>query len=195
MIQKGADITKRLPGRRTSSTTVQNGQVETGGLDAFTIAVHKGHVNIINALIEKADVNGKDKNGKTPLMVASEKGYSEIVDILLESRAEVNAEWDEETALTLARDKLALERSEISRSYFSQFTPIVKQALKSRKQGTDVEDFLKIIKKECPDETLPAEVEVKIREKFVVVEKYQSIREKLLRAGGFDLRDKTPETK
>ena len=195
LIQQGADITKRLPGGRTSSTTVQNGQVETGGLDAFAIAVHKGHVNIINALIEKADVNGKDKNGKTPLIVASENGHSEIVDILLEKGAKVNEEWDEETALTLARDEIAVERSEISRSYFSQFTPIVRQALKSRKPGTDVEDFLKIIKKECPDETLPLEVEDKIREKFEVVEKYQGIREKLLRAGGYDLRDKTSETK
>jgi ankyrin repeat protein len=44
-----------------------------------------GHTKIVQLLIEKgADVNVKDGDGNTPLQVASEYGYEEIIKLLKE---------------------------------------------------------------------------------------------------------------
>ena len=46
----------------------------------------------INELIKNgADVNVKFGNNKTPIMIASEKGYSKIVKVLIENGADINA--------------------------------------------------------------------------------------------------------
>ena len=57
-------------------------------------------------LIENgASVDQTDKDGKTPLMVASENGYADIVKLLIENGAFVNQrDADGETPLILARN-------------------------------------------------------------------------------------------
>ncbi len=50
-----------------------------------------------------AEVNGKDKYGETPLMLASRLGYPDIVQLLLEHGADPNARnLENQTALDLA---------------------------------------------------------------------------------------------
>jgi len=45
-------------------------------LDCFNVALEEGHKEVVELLIEKgADVNVKDKDGRTALMIASEKGH------------------------------------------------------------------------------------------------------------------------
>jgi ankyrin repeat protein len=64
----------------------------------------KGDTAKVNALLNKgADVNAKDKDGKTALMAASEKGHTEIVKTLIDNGANVNAKSKiGSTALMLA---------------------------------------------------------------------------------------------
>ncbi|MBI4645382.1 MAG: ankyrin repeat domain-containing protein [Bacteroidia bacterium] len=46
-------------------------------------AAYKGHTEIVKFLLEnKADVNAKNNNGWTVLMVAIDKGNTEIIEIL-----------------------------------------------------------------------------------------------------------------
>jgi len=46
-------------------------------------AVRSGNISIVNLLITKGvDVNAKDKRGRTPLQLAEQNGYTEIVELL-----------------------------------------------------------------------------------------------------------------
>jgi ankyrin repeat protein len=60
---------------------------------------------MVKALIDKgADVNAKDKDGQTALMLAAGGGYTEIVKALIEKGADVNAKNNTgDTALSLAK--------------------------------------------------------------------------------------------
>jgi ankyrin repeat protein len=51
-------------------------------------AAARGHAEVVQVLLETgADVNVKDKNGKTALMRAVIKGHKEIAEILKKSGA------------------------------------------------------------------------------------------------------------
>lgn len=50
-----------------------------------------------------ADVNAKDRKGSTPLIRASEKGYAEVVRLLLNSKADIKTyNISKENALFMA---------------------------------------------------------------------------------------------
>lgn len=67
-------------------------------------AARKGDVRKVDELVKKgADVNAKDKGGKTALMQAAQRGKSAVVGALLENGADPNArDKDGHTALMLA---------------------------------------------------------------------------------------------
>jgi ankyrin repeat protein len=77
------------------------------GETALFLASQEGHVNICRDLIEIVivDVNIPDNDDYTPLLVASENGYSDIVLALLDAGADVYAKNKSgKTALDLATD-------------------------------------------------------------------------------------------
>jgi len=52
------------------------------------LAAYNGNKEIVEILISGgADVNVKNNDGKTPLTIAGEEGYTEIVNLLLENGA------------------------------------------------------------------------------------------------------------
>jgi len=55
-------------------------------------AAEDGNLLVLKTVVEKgADINAKDSNGKTPIMVAAEMGHSEIVNYLKGQGADINA--------------------------------------------------------------------------------------------------------
>ena len=59
-------------------------------------ATEKDRIEIVKMVLDKiADVNAKDKFGRTALMFAVRRGRQELVKELLEKGAEVNAKDDE----------------------------------------------------------------------------------------------------
>ncbi len=55
-------------------------------------AAQEGHKDVVEVLlIDKADVNAKDKVGCTPLHVAAYRGHKDVVEVLLAYKADVNA--------------------------------------------------------------------------------------------------------
>jgi hypothetical protein len=69
-------------------------------------ASEKGDTERVRRLCESlADVNAKDKDGETALIIAIKKGHTEIMKMLLENRADVNAKTkDGKTALHMASE-------------------------------------------------------------------------------------------
>ena len=60
----------------------------------FINAVDKGDAASVKTLIaEGADVRTKDKNGKAAIVIATEKGYSEVLKLLLENGADPNGKY------------------------------------------------------------------------------------------------------
>jgi len=78
-------------------------ELNAQGTDLINAAA-EGHTQRVRALIaEKADVNAKDKDGKTALMWASQKGHVEVVRALIEAKADVNVKSNDGlTALDMA---------------------------------------------------------------------------------------------
>ena len=68
-------------------------------------ACANGHVDIVRLLLEaRADVNAKDVEGTTALMLASGLGYAEVVTLLVQAGADLNAQDSlGRTALNLAQ--------------------------------------------------------------------------------------------
>jgi ankyrin repeat protein len=63
-----------------------------------------GHADVMKLLIgARADLNGKDSDGKTAVMLAVNSGFADIVKMLVNAKADVNVkEKNEKTALMLA---------------------------------------------------------------------------------------------
>ena len=63
------------------------------GVPELARAAGRGEVKKISLLIDEgADVNGKDRNGLTPLMHAARGGHAEAVELLLERGADASAQ-------------------------------------------------------------------------------------------------------
>jgi ankyrin repeat protein len=64
--------------------------------EVFFRAVNNGEIAEVRGLIGAgADVKTKDNNGWTALMGASQKGHTEIAELLIEAGADVSAQDDE----------------------------------------------------------------------------------------------------
>ena len=51
------------------------------------LASHEGRIEVVQLLLEKgADVNVKEKTGKTALSMASSKGHENVVKLLKENK-------------------------------------------------------------------------------------------------------------
>lgn len=73
--------------------------------DALLQAARGGHAEAVKSILAsgRADVNGKDERGDTPLIVAARAGHDDVVQALLVAKADPNAKNDGgQTALTLA---------------------------------------------------------------------------------------------
>ncbi len=55
-------------------------------------AAEKSHKNVLKLLLrKKANLEAKDKNGRTPLTRVAREGNVEMVEFLLEKKAEIEA--------------------------------------------------------------------------------------------------------
>ncbi|HEV2863823.1 MAG TPA: ankyrin repeat domain-containing protein [Pyrinomonadaceae bacterium] len=75
---------------------------ETG---ALLQAARAGHADTVKSLLTggKADVNGRDDRGNTPLIEAARAGHGDVVRALLVARADAAAKNDEgQTAFSVA---------------------------------------------------------------------------------------------
>jgi ankyrin repeat protein len=73
--------------------------------DALLQAARTGHSDTVRSLLTggKADVNGRDERGNTPLIEAARAGHDDVVQALLVARADPSAKNDDgQTALALA---------------------------------------------------------------------------------------------
>ena len=73
--------------------------------DALLTAARNGHADAVKSILAggRADVNGRDERGDTPLIAAARAGHDDVVQALLVARADPNAKNDEgQTALSLA---------------------------------------------------------------------------------------------
>ena len=97
-----------------------------GGYTALGLAVTTGSVEVVQALLDanaqraanpSVAVNAKQPGGNTPLTIASAKGRSNIVRLLLAARADVSAADDDgKTALMLALENDHAEVAELLKS-------------------------------------------------------------------------------
>ena len=74
------------------------------------IAAYRGKINIINRLLEidvvKESINDQDKDGNTAFFFAAKKGYEDILDLLLEAKADPNlSNFRKRTPLMIAAYK------------------------------------------------------------------------------------------
>jgi uncharacterized protein len=73
--------------------------------EALLQAARAGHADTVKNLLAggKADVNGKDDSGDTPLIAAARAGHDDVVQALLVARADPNAKNDQgQTSLAAA---------------------------------------------------------------------------------------------
>ncbi|XP_067675003.1 uncharacterized protein [Haliotis asinina] len=81
---------------------------ETEGMTALHLACHQGHVGVVKKLmdVDNIDINISDVFGKSALYIASKRGRSQVVKILLEKRADTSlATTDCRTAVYAASKK------------------------------------------------------------------------------------------
>ncbi|MET0625986.1 MAG: ankyrin repeat domain-containing protein [Pyrinomonadaceae bacterium] len=73
--------------------------------DALLQAARGGHAETVRSILAggRADVNGRDEGGDTPLIVAARAGHDDVVQSLLVARADPNVKNDGgQTALAAA---------------------------------------------------------------------------------------------
>ena len=162
--------------------------------DPLLTAMLNGYDYIAKALVDKGGDVSAQHNGQTVLMVAAENGLLETVNSLIAKGADIHVQLkeDEETALTLVREELVLIRLVQSSETLSQKTKLIKEE--------DVRahlnpDLVSVIQKACPEERFSEAETTQMKELFQNVPVYKIIREKLLKAGGCDVRQLNENTK
>lgn len=73
--------------------------------DALLQAARGGHAETVRSILAagRADVNGRDESGDTPLIIAARAGHDDVVRALLVARADPNVKNDgNQTALSSA---------------------------------------------------------------------------------------------
>ncbi|XP_048250451.1 ankyrin repeat domain-containing protein 50-like isoform X2 [Haliotis rufescens] len=71
--------------------------VDDKGNNILFVACLGGHVDIVKYVLSQkvADINSRGKYGRTPVMVAAEKGHSQVFDLLVTQGADVSAMDDD----------------------------------------------------------------------------------------------------
>ena len=164
---------------------------------ALMNAAENGHTNVLGMLSDNlAEVNRKDETGRTALMLAAERCHSRAVDVLLEAGAKVHIQSasDKETALTLVREERVLLRL-IQSSVRNLTEEDIRNQIDKERTDEDSRYFLKVMKPLLPDDLSSTE-RSEIEEKLKQIPVFKSIREKLLKSGGYDVRQILhPETR
>ena len=98
-------------------------------------AVDKEQVKIVKLLLDKgADVNAKNWDNRTPLVLAAKKGYTQVVKLLLNSGADVSLKdqlgW---VALDYAKENNHKEIVELLKDRIARSKPKGRQATKTPK--------------------------------------------------------------
>ena len=84
-------INQNEPNQDELNRRLWNAKNEFGDRIILRRATENGHTNIVNFLLNKcANVNDKDDDGRTALMIAAKYGYTDIVNALLAHGADVN---------------------------------------------------------------------------------------------------------
>jgi uncharacterized protein len=86
------------------SAETENEATEAVNMDLFFQSALDGNIHFIRIALDKSvDVNSKDENNRTALMLSAYNGHKEIVDLLIENGADVNLVDDSgRTALMFA---------------------------------------------------------------------------------------------
>eukprot|EP01116_Phalansterium_solitarium_P014420 TRINITY_DN3207_c0_g1_i1.p1 TRINITY_DN3207_c0_g1~~TRINITY_DN3207_c0_g1_i1.p1 ORF type:complete len:146 (+),score=24.45 TRINITY_DN3207_c0_g1_i1:102-539(+) len=63
---------------------------QSGRTKMLFTSIRNGDVAAVKRWLPKADVNAEDDDGLTPLIVATRKGYTALLPVLIASRANVN---------------------------------------------------------------------------------------------------------
>ena len=180
LIAKGADVSK----------------MNMYGKTALMYAAQFCDKDAVNELITHgAELKVLDEDGWTALMGAAREGKKGVVKILIDKGADVNVEAkkDSETALTLVREELVLLRS--VQLLYPQKTRFMREEnintelkLEESKTNQETADLISVIERACGERFTRQEKEI-IKKQFEKLPTYKAIREKLLIAGGYDVRN------
>ena len=210
LIERGANVNmKDINGRTALMMAAESGHHEVvnslveGGPEISEenmSASEESHRKSTKELSKmRVDVNARDKKKRTALMLAAANGKSMVVDALVKAGATVNAELrkDGETALTLMREELILAR--LAQSALDSKRPInvnieeetIKRCLYSEENVTEMEphDYVKVVVNAYIDDNFSSKERKDMANKFSRVPVYRKIRENLLKAGGYDVRE------
>ncbi|KAL2070965.1 hypothetical protein VTL71DRAFT_13991 [Oculimacula yallundae] len=91
---KGAyrsEPTSIASGKNTASSIDLANTADENGIRPLHWAIYGGAIEVVIFLLEEADVTVVNRMGNTPLHIASARGNSEIVELLLGKEADVNA--------------------------------------------------------------------------------------------------------
>ncbi len=105
LIEEGASVSTPDKWGQTALHLVARDGHDKWGQTALHLAGHDGHAAVARFLIQigRADVDAKDLDGETALMVASENGNAILVDLLIKEGADVDVkDNDGQTALMKA---------------------------------------------------------------------------------------------
>jgi ankyrin repeat protein len=84
-------------------TNIPLSEVKTESKTALHLATTNQHLDTVNVLLPFSDKEVKDENGKTALHLASERGFTAIVQLLVDAKSNVNGtSTDMKTSLHLA---------------------------------------------------------------------------------------------
>ncbi|XP_048250459.1 ankyrin repeat domain-containing protein 17-like isoform X2 [Haliotis rufescens] len=165
--QKVADINSRgHNGRTPLMKAAQKGHRQvfdllvTQGADEFLVDENRndilhfaclgGHVDMVKYVLsqEVADINSRGHNGRTPLMVAAEKGHRQVFDLLMREGADVSlVDYDRNNILHVAclgghtdmvNYVLSQKVADINSRGKYRRTPLMKTAEKGHRQVFDL---------------------------------------------------------